>query len=139
MPSGVRKVVIPVAGMGTRFLPVTKAVPKEILPIGTIPTLHMVVEEAADSGISEIILVSSPAKCLIEEYFETGTAYERALEAMGNLGLSLKAQGRLPEAEPLLEAALEIYRRILGNEHRRTLQSMNNLAQLLQDLVLGQL
>lgn len=87
MPSNVHKVVIPVAGMGTRFLPVTKVLPKELLPIGTIPTLHMVVEEAANSGITEIVLVSSPAKSLIEEYFEKGTAYERALEAMGKSGL----------------------------------------------------
>lgn len=85
--STVRKVVIPVAGMGTRFLPVTKALPKELLPIGTLPTLHMVVEEAANSGITEIVLVTSPAKSLIEEYFEKGTAYERALEAAGKIGL----------------------------------------------------
>ena len=96
MPSKVRKVVIPVAGMGTRFLPVTKAVPKELLPIGTMPTLHMVVEEAADSGISEIILVSSPAKALIEEYFEQSTAYERALEMTGKSGL-LDALTKLAE------------------------------------------
>jgi len=87
MPSGVRKVVIPVAGMGTRFLPVTKVLPKELLPIGTLPTLHMVVEEAANSGITEVVMVSSPSKSLIEEYFEKDTSYERALEAIGKSDL----------------------------------------------------
>lgn len=65
----VRKAVIPVAGMGTRFLPVTKSVPKELLPIGTKPTLQIVVEEAVSSGVEEIILVSSPDKKQIEEFF----------------------------------------------------------------------
>lgn len=96
MSSSVRKVVIPVAGMGTRFLPMTKVVPKELLPIGTLPTLHMVIEEAANSGITEIILVSSPQKKLIEKYFERGTAYEKTLEAMGKRDL-LAALAKLAE------------------------------------------
>jgi UTP--glucose-1-phosphate uridylyltransferase len=79
MSSGVRKAVIPVAGMGTRFLPVTKAVPKELLPIGTKPTLQFVIEEAADSGITEVILVNSPQKMLIQDYFDKNTYYDKAL------------------------------------------------------------
>ena len=81
--STVRKAVIPVAGMGTRFLPVTKSVPKELLPIVTKPTLQIVVEEAATSGIEEIILVTSPDKPEIENFFKTDTAYDKKLEAAG--------------------------------------------------------
>lgn len=80
MTTAVRKAVIPVAGLGTRFLPVTKAVPKELLPIGTVPTLHMVIEEAADSGVTDIILISSPLKALIEEYFKGNTPYDEELK-----------------------------------------------------------
>ena len=79
----VRKAVIPVAGMGTRFLPVTKAVPKELLPIGTKPTLQFVIEEAAKSGIEEIILVTSPDKKEIENFFRTDTPYDRKLHEAG--------------------------------------------------------
>ena len=79
----VRKAAIPVAGMGTRFLPVTKAVPKELLPIVTKPTLQMVIEEAASSGLDEIILITSPQKPEIENYLRTDTAYERRLAQLG--------------------------------------------------------
>lgn len=79
----VRKAVIPVAGMGTRFLPVTKAVPKELLPIGTKPTLQIVVEEAAASGIEEIVLVTSPDKQGILDFFRTDTVYDKKLGAAG--------------------------------------------------------
>ena len=57
----VRKAVIPVAGMGTRFLPATKSVPKEMLPIDK-PTLQYIIEEVVESGIEEILLISSPYK-----------------------------------------------------------------------------
>lgn len=72
----VRKAVIPVAGLGTRFLPVTKSVPKELLPIVTTPTLHIVIEEAVASGIEEIIFVTSPLKVEIERYFQNNTPYD---------------------------------------------------------------
>ncbi|MFH1652826.1 MAG: UTP--glucose-1-phosphate uridylyltransferase [Pseudomonadota bacterium] len=83
--SKVRKTVIPVAGLGTRFLPVTKTSPKELLPIGTTPTLQFVIEEAADSGIEEIILVTNPRKFQITEYFRLGGEYEEALKKLGKL------------------------------------------------------
>lgn len=83
----VRKAVIPVAGMGTRFLPVTKAVPKELLPIGTKPTLQMVIEEAAASGLDEIVLITSPQKPEIENYLRTDTAYDRRLAQLGKESL----------------------------------------------------
>lgn len=78
----VRKAVIPVAGLGTRFLPVTKAVPKELLPVGTTPTLQIVIEEAAASGIEEVILVSSPHKTQIADYFRSDTQYDRMLKGL---------------------------------------------------------
>ncbi len=66
----VRKAIIPVAGFGTRFLPITKAVPKEMLPIVDIPTIEYIVKEAVDSGIEEILFVTNPYKKSIEDYFD---------------------------------------------------------------------
>lgn len=68
-PQKVRKAVIPVAGLGTRFLPITKAIPKEMLPIVDRPVIEMIVDEALASGIEEIILVTSPEKKSIENFF----------------------------------------------------------------------
>ena len=65
----VRKAVIPVAGHGTRFLPITKSIPKEMLPIVDKPNLQYIVEEAINSGIEEILIVSCHEKPEIEEYF----------------------------------------------------------------------
>lgn len=79
----VRKAAIPVAGMGTRFLPVTKSVPKELLPIGTKPTLQIVIEEAAASGIEEVVLITSPDKAEIANFFRSDTVYDRKLKAAG--------------------------------------------------------
>lgn len=79
----VRKAVIPVAGMGTRFLPVTKSVPKEMLPIIDIPTIDMIVEEAIQSGIEEIMFITSPYKKEIEDYFDRSYELESRLEKSG--------------------------------------------------------
>ncbi len=76
----VRKVVIPVAGMGTRFLPITKSIPKEMLPIVDIPTIELFVEEARNAGIEEIILVNSKRKDVIRKYFEKDIELEEKLE-----------------------------------------------------------
>jgi UTP--glucose-1-phosphate uridylyltransferase len=75
----VRKAVIPAAGLGTRFLPATKAVPKEMLPIVDIPTLQLVVEEALASGIEQIILVTGRGKGTIEDHFDVSFELERTL------------------------------------------------------------
>jgi UTP--glucose-1-phosphate uridylyltransferase len=75
----VRKAVIPAAGLGTRFLPATKAVPKEMLPIVDIPTLQLVVEEALASGIEQIILVTGRGKSTIEDHFDVSFELERTL------------------------------------------------------------
>lgn len=79
----IRKAVIPAAGLGTRFLPVTKSVPKELLPILDKPMLQYVVEEAAEAGVEEIIVVSAPGKESIASYFEPTPALEQRLADNG--------------------------------------------------------
>ena len=74
---------IPAAGMGTRFLPATKAVPKELLPIGDTPLLQLVIDEALGAGIDHIVVVSSRAKPAIEAYFEESPEVIKALESQG--------------------------------------------------------
>ena len=66
----IRKAVIPAAGFGTRFLPQTKAMPKEMLPIVDRPVIQYVVEEAVDSGIKDVIIVTGSAKRAIEDHFD---------------------------------------------------------------------
>jgi UTP--glucose-1-phosphate uridylyltransferase len=80
----VRKAVIPVAGLGTRFLPATKVVCKELLPIVDLPTIHYIVEEAHLSGIEEIFFVTASGKSAIEDYFDTSPALEAFLEKKGD-------------------------------------------------------
>jgi UTP--glucose-1-phosphate uridylyltransferase len=79
----VKKAVIPAAGYGTRFLPITKVVPKELLPIGNKPAIHYVVEEALASGVEEIVLVCHPSKTEIIDYFRPNKEVRRFLEKKG--------------------------------------------------------
>ena len=83
----VKKAVIPAAGLGTRFLPVTKSVPKELLPILDRPMLQYVVEEAAEGGVEEVIIVTAPGKEGIASYFQPSPALERRLSESGERGL----------------------------------------------------
>ena len=76
----IRKAVIPAAGFGTRFLPATKATPKEMLPIVDKPTIQYIVEEALQSGIEEILIISGHAKRAIEDHFDTNIALELNLQ-----------------------------------------------------------
>jgi UTP--glucose-1-phosphate uridylyltransferase len=86
----VRKAVIPAAGMGTRFLPATKAVPKEMLPVVDTPTIQYVVEEAVAAGIGDILLVTGRGKEAIEDHFDRAPELEEVLEAKGDTaGLEL--------------------------------------------------
>jgi len=78
-----RKAVIPAAGLGTRFLPATKAVPKELLPIVDVPTIQYIVQEAVASGITEIVLVTGRGKSAIEDHFDASPELERFLEEKG--------------------------------------------------------
>lgn len=81
----VRKCIIPVAGMGTRFLPATKATPKEMLPIIDKPTLQYIVEEAVASGIEEILFITSPYKNSVMDHFDKNFELESRLKASGKL------------------------------------------------------
>ena len=80
-----KKAVIPVAGLGTRFLPATKTVPKELLPIIDIPSIQYVVQEAVDSGIQEIIFVTGRGKDAIEDHFDEAPELEQILAERGQM------------------------------------------------------
>jgi len=83
----VRKAVIPAAGLGTRMLPASKVIPKEILPVVDKPAIQIVVEEAAESGIEEIILVLSPNHTIALDHFHSALELERHLERRGKLDI----------------------------------------------------
>ena len=82
-----RKAVIPAAGMGTRFLPATKAMPKEMLPLVDKPAIQYVVEEAVAAGLSEIIMVTGRNKRALEDHFDRAIELEALLESKGNFEL----------------------------------------------------
>ncbi len=79
----VRSAVIPAAGLGTRFLPATKAVPKELMPIGDTPAIQLIINEALGAGIDHIVVVSSRSKPAIEAYFEPDDALVENLRSKG--------------------------------------------------------
>lgn len=80
----IKKAIIPAAGFGTRFLPATKAVPKEMLPIVDKPTIQYIVEEAVASGIEEILIITNCYKSCIENHFDNSFELEKKLEASGD-------------------------------------------------------
>jgi UTP--glucose-1-phosphate uridylyltransferase len=80
----VTKALIPAAGRGTRFLPLTKSVPKELAPLVTTPALEFVVAEAAEHGITDVLLVTSAEKKAVAEYFQPNPELEEALEKKGD-------------------------------------------------------
>ena len=98
----VRKAVIVAAGWGTRFLPVTRSQPKEMLPLVDKPLLQYTVEEAINSGIEQVIVVTAMGKQAIEDYFDNAVALERFLEKKGDTG-------RLREMRELTEMANVCY------------------------------
>ncbi len=121
----VRKVVIPAAGFGTRFLPATKAMPKEMLPIVDKPIIQYVVEEAVEAGIEDVIIVTGSHKRSIEDHFdypfeleqlliksgkEKELADVRRIAAMANFAY-IRQKGPIGNATPLLNA-----RHLVGNE-----------------------
>ena len=79
----VRKAIIPAAGLGTRFIPATKAQPKEMLPIVDKPTLQYIIEEAVESGIEEILIITGRNKTSIEDHFDHSVELEKVLEEKG--------------------------------------------------------
>ncbi len=81
--SAPRKAVIPAAGLGTRFLPATKAIPKEMLPIVDVPTIQYVVEEVVQSGLTDVVFVTGRGKSAIIDHFDVSPEIERFLEEKG--------------------------------------------------------
>ena len=109
----IRKAVIPAAGLGTRFLPVTKSVPKELLPILEKPMLQYVVEEAAEAGIQEVILVTAPGKESVAAYFQPQADLEQRLFDSGALDLLEKVR----ETAALTQVSTVIQEEPLGLGH----------------------
>ena len=83
----VRRAIIPAAGLGTRFLPATKAQPKEMLPIVDKPTIQYIIEEAVNSGIEDIIVVTGRNKRSIEDHFDRSIELELELERAGKTNM----------------------------------------------------
>lgn len=108
MKQKIRKAVLPAAGFGTRFLPFTRAVPKEMIPLVDKPVIQYVVEEAAASGIEEILIVTSSGKNAIQEHFNPAEALEARLEATGKLELleQLRAIDSLAEIHYIYQQQL---------------------------------
>ena len=109
----VKKAVIPVAGLGTRFLPATKTMPKELLPIVDIPSIQYVVQEAVDAGIEEIIFVTGRGKDAIEDHFDEAPELEQILTDRGNTEM-VKALRRIAE---MIEVVSVRQKRPLGLGH----------------------
>ena len=87
MAQQITKAIIPAAGLGTRFLPVTKATPKEMLPILDTPAIELIVEEAVNSGITDIIIITGKHKRAIEDHFDNQYELEKALLDKNKLDL----------------------------------------------------
>ena len=121
----IRKAVLPVAGLGTRVLPASKVVPKELLPIVDKPTLQYIVEEAVAAGIEEIIFVTSRSKRAIEDHFDAFPELEQTLERKGKQKeleelrriQKLAKYAAVRQVEPLgLGHAVLCARELVGNE-----------------------
>jgi UTP--glucose-1-phosphate uridylyltransferase len=97
MHKRIRKAVFPVAGLGTRFLPATKAMPKEMLPIVDKPLIQYAVEEAKAAGIEEFFFVTSRAKSAIDDHFDRAFELETTLRERGRNDLVAELEARLPE------------------------------------------
>lgn len=122
----IRKAVLPVAGLGTRFLPATKSVPKEMLPLIDRPLIQYAIDEARAAGIEEFIFVTAAGKGALEDYFDTAVALERHLTDSGKTA-ALKAlePSHMPagtlsfirQDQPRgLGHAVSLARRLVGNE-----------------------
>lgn len=121
----IKKAVIPVAGLGTRFLPVTKSVAKEMLPIIDKPTLQYIIEECVESGIEEVLLITNPYKKNIEDHFDQSFELEKRLEKSGkfeqlemvkNISKLCKIYS-IRQGEPLGSGhAIKLAKSFIGNE-----------------------
>lgn len=121
----VRKAIIPAAGLGTRFLPATKAMPKEMLPVVDKPTIQYIVEEAIAAGIEDIIIVTGKGKRSIEDHFDSSFELEKNLLEKGKLDILDEVQKSstmadihyIRQKEPKgLGHAIWCARKFIGNE-----------------------
>ncbi len=121
----IRRAVIPVAGKGTRFLPATKQVPKEMIPIINLPMIHYVVEEAILSGIDQIIFITSSGKNAIEDYFDRNfeledflikSGKEKELELIRDIGKMVEVTSIRQKEQLGLGHAVLCAKDIVGNE-----------------------
>lgn len=95
MITPVRVAVIPAAGLGTRFLPITKTIPKEMLPLLDRPVIDFVISEAVAAGVEEVIIISAPGKQSLDAYFKAAPLLEQRLEAEGRTAdLALARRGQ---------------------------------------------
>lgn len=101
MAAKVRKAVIPAAGLGTRFLPATKAMPKEMLPIVDVPTIQLVIEEAVAAGIRDIVIINGRNKSSIEDHFDHAYELEHTLRERGKDDLAARVE-RISEMARLI-------------------------------------
>lgn len=113
MKKEVKKVIIPAAGWGTRFLPLTKTVHKELIPVLNKPIIHYLVEEAIASGIEEVILVISPRKLEILKYFNVNVGLEHQLKKTGKIELLHKVES----TNKLAKISISIQNEQLGLGH----------------------
>lgn len=126
MMKPVRKAIFPVAGLGTRFLPATKAMPKEMLPVVDKPLIQYAVEEAAKAGITDMIFITGRHKRAIEDHFDSAPELERDLEVKGKTALLKTLRDIVPsginfifirQPEPLgLGHAVLCGEPVIGNE-----------------------
>lgn len=121
----IRKAVIPVAGLGTRFLPATKAIPKEMLTIVDRPTIQYIVEEVVASGIEQVVLITSQGKSAIENHFDYDFQLDTVLQEKNKLGLKEELNNisnlidivSVRQKKPLgLGHAIWMARDVIGNE-----------------------
>lgn len=107
------KAVIPCGGMGTRFLPITKTVPKELLPIIDVPVLSYIIDECVDSGISDILIIINPQKRIIKDYFSHNDVLYKTLLGAGKTELV----DLLSSAEKKAEISFVTQEKPLGSAH----------------------
>ena len=126
----VTKSVIPAAGLGTRMLPAAKAVPKELLPVLDKPTIQYVVEEAAAAGITDVLLISSPAKRAVEQHFQPNPELEKRLKSSGKVALIGSIRQLIAKVK--IHAADQLQQRGLGDAVRHARDFVGDQAFLCQ-------
>ncbi|PKW14187.1 UTP--glucose-1-phosphate uridylyltransferase [Saccharopolyspora spinosa] len=112
-PTAFRTAIVPAAGLGTRFLPTTKAVPKELLPVVDTPGIELVATEAAEAGAQRLIIVTSPDKRAVTEYFQPQPELEQTLKDRGKAALLEKVR----RGPALIAAETALQERALGLGH----------------------